>query len=385
MAFVRKRAGKWYARFVDETGVDVERVTTAKTKTEAQRLANEREERAEKVRLGLDVPVIEMTVAEAWKQYRPIVEGSGGFRAMESRMRRHVLNDVAKASGAEEEYRPTRFAKKLCHQVKPADVELLLALKKKEGLSPATVEHIRVELSMLFTFVIESLRAFRGEHPVRQVNKVRIPERPPKYLEAEEVLRALAQVPARWRGFVSTAVYTGLRFSELRRLQRSEVDLGRRFLMVWNTKSGKYRVAPIPDELVPFLRAQLGSSNSEWLFPRPNGQQLTQNCGALRMFKRALVRAGIQKDFAIKDLRSTFATHAAEHSGDLRAVQKALGHQTLAVTETKYAFARDMHFQKQLGGLSFSARPLPAGNAESSQNGQDSADVVPIQHQAKSR
>jgi integrase len=395
VAFVRKRGRRFYVRYIDETGVQVERVTRAHTKTEAAQYANDLERRAERIRLGFEHEVTPITVAAAYEKFKAVVKHRGGFPAMDSRFRKHILT--------------SSLAKKFCHIVRPADVEALLADKLAEGLEPSTVEHIRVELSSLFTFVIEKMKAFRGEHPVRAVERVRIPEKPPKFLEVEEIAALFRQVPDRWRVFVATDVYTGLRFSELRRLRKDEVDLARRALSIWNTKSSKARMVPIPEELVPYLEHQLGVSRGPWLFTRPNGGQLTQDCGARRMLQRALRRAGVldgyehvcrtrgegkgcgnkerletkdrtpcpkcgrlrevvgvPKSFSVKDLRSTFATHAAEFTGDLRVVQRGLGHGSLTMTEKRYAFARDRHFRQQLSGFSL-ARSLPAGTSEQPQ------------------
>jgi integrase len=413
MAFVRKRKGKWRIRFIDQTGIQVERATLAATKVEAQRMADDLERQAEKVRLGLEHGLRSVSVAQAYeKEFKPVVQGRAGFAAMDSRFRQHIIPELGD---------------RLVHQVTPADVLRLLAKMERDEYAPATREHVRVELSSFFTYMIEKAKAFTGDNPAREVEKVRIPERPPRFLEADEVTAALSHVPDRWRGFIAVAVYTGLRFSELRRLRVREVLLERRLLEVWFTKNGKVRYVPIPDQLVPYLKVELGRARSEWLFPRPNGKQLTKDCGALRMFRRALRRAGIiegydhlcrtrgkgrgcgfverradsaraacpkcgrqlevkavPKPFAIKDLRSTFGTHAAEQTGDLRVVQRGLGHRTIDVTEKKYAFARDRHFVNQLAGLSFGpARSGPVSKDDEKQQGETTSNVMRLTQAAK--
>jgi integrase len=413
VAFVRRRGKRFYIRYIDETGEPVERVTRARTKTEAAQYANDLERRAERIRLGFEHEVRPITVADAYeKHFKPVVKNRGGFPAMDSRFRKHILT--------------SDLAKKLCHMVRPADVEALLAEKLSDGLEPSTVEHIRIELSSLFTFVISKMKAFRGEHPVRAVQRIRIPEKPPKFLELEEIAALFRQVPGRWRVFVVTDVYTGLRFSELRRLRKDEVDLARRALTVWNTKTSKVRMVPIPEELAPYLEHQLQVSPGPWLFTRPKGGQLTQYCGARLMLKRALRRAGIldgyehicrtrgegkgcgnkerletkertpcpdcgrlrevvgiPKRFSVKDLRSTYATHLTEYTGDLRVTQRALGHGSVTVTEGRYAFARDRHFREQLSGLSLLARSLPAGKTELPQTAPNRAEVVWLERAAQ--
>jgi hypothetical protein len=41
MAFVRKRRGRWRIRYIDQSGVYVERAVLAATKGEAQRMADD--------------------------------------------------------------------------------------------------------------------------------------------------------------------------------------------------------------------------------------------------------------------------------------------------------------------------------------------------------
>lgn len=365
MAFVRKRGRRWYVRYIDDTGVPVELATKATSKTEAVRLADDLERRAERVRLGLEHEATPITITEAYeKHYKPVVQARDGFGPMDSRFRNHILPELGK---------------KLAHHVRPADVQALLAKKAREGLSPATCEHIRVELSGLFTFIIDSMKAFRGEHPVRQVAKVRIQEKEPTYLEPSEIAAVAREIPERWKAFIATAVLTGLRYSELRRLKVGDVDFERRLITVSKTKTGRLRKVPVVEALVGPLQQQIAErARTEWVFTRPGGGQLTQNSGALAMFERALKRAGVGRRFTIKDLRSTYATHMAEFTGDLRVVQRALGHGSLATTEKKYAAARDRHLVEQVAGFSLGAfaRSLPVSTNNPEQTTPNETEVV---------
>lgn len=364
MAFVRRRGRRWYVRYISDTGEPVEHATKATSKTEAVRLADDLERRAERVRLGLEHEVKPITISEAYeKHYKPIVQARDGFVPMDSRFRNHIIPELGK---------------KLAHHVRPADVQALLAKKAREGLSPATCEHIRVELSGLFTFIIDDMKAFRGEHPVRQVKKVRIQEKEPTYLEPAEVIAVAKQIPARWKPFIATAVLTGVRYSELRRLKITDVDFERRLITVSRTKTGRLRKVAIPEDLAAVLAHHIGDRKEGWLFTRPKGGQLTNNSGALRMFKRAGKRAGLDRALTIKDLRSTFATHMAEFTGDLRVVQRALGHGSIATTEKKYAAARDRHLVQQSSGFSLGAfaRSLPVSVTESEQTTPIEANVT---------
>jgi integrase len=54
VASVFERGGRWYLRFKNAAGVWCQQVSTARTKTEARRLAEDLERKAERQRLGLE-------------------------------------------------------------------------------------------------------------------------------------------------------------------------------------------------------------------------------------------------------------------------------------------------------------------------------------------
>jgi integrase len=427
MAFVRKRAGRWYVRFVDESGIQVEKATKASTKMEAARLADELERRAERVRLGLDTENVALSFKDLWEQFAPVARAMRSWTSIESRYRLHLEPE---------------FGDRLIHTIRPGDVRAFLARKQTHAtpipnskrrakpLSIQSAEHLRVDLSSMFAFAIEELKVLKGENPARAIGKLKVPQRPPKYLTEDQVVALILHVPDQWRGLFAVALYTGLRASELKGLRVADVDLRHRVLTVWftasggTTKSSKHRFVPIPDELVPYLRVELGRARSTWLFSRKDGSALTKDLPLPEMTRRALVKAGhvqgydhhcvsrgkavgcglierradaarfpcpkcsrftvakaVPLDIAFKDLRSTFGTHSAEQTGDLRIVQRALGHQDIETTEKRYAFARDRRFQSALAGLSF-ARPMPATESKSGLRAPNESKVVHISERA---
>jgi integrase len=78
---------------------------------------------------------------------------------------------------------------------------------------------------------------------VPKVRRRRVPKRQPSFVEADEVPRVLAELPATWRPFFATAVDTGLRKGELIGLRKKDVDLKRRLLTVERSYNGTRRRA----------------------------------------------------------------------------------------------------------------------------------------------
>jgi integrase len=106
-----------------------------------------------------------------------------------------------------------------------------LQQKKREGLAPQTLNHLRGHLR---TAINAARRAeqYTGPNPVSEVRPRRVPKRKPAFPEADEVPRMLAEISPCWRPLFATAVYTGLRKGELIGLRKKDVDLKRRLLTV---------------------------------------------------------------------------------------------------------------------------------------------------------
>lgn len=338
-----------------------------------------------------------VTVAATWERYRVLAKGKASWDTIRGRFENHLL---------------PAFGASYLHTISPADVERFLAVKAGEGLAPQTCQHLRVHLAALFTFARRREKSFRGENPALLAERPVVPEKPPRFLEAAYVVAVINAVPLRWRSFFALAVYTGLRAGELRGLRLDAVDSRRRVLFVWRsnkrdvTKGGKLRVVPVPSEAMPFLEEQLREARSEWLFPALDGGQLAANCGLPELLRSALVRVGLIQGYqhrcvtrgaregcdvderratrertpcprcgrllwvtavplalTFRNLRTTYGTHAYEATGDIRYVQRVLGHADVRTTERIYAGLRTGHLVAQADRLMFSPS-APTDTAE---------------------
>jgi integrase/recombinase XerD len=130
---------------------------------------------------------------------------------------------------------------------------------------------------------------------------------------------------------IHTGRLTGIRVSEMCKLQIEELDLVGQVLAVKHGKNDKDRNIPIADKLVPILQAWLGDRRQGFVFPGPGGRRL-----ATRTFERRLAalgrQAGIVKRVHPHILRHTFATSFLRAGGDLKELQQLLGHSSLQTT-----------------------------------------------------
>ena len=287
MASVYEKNGSWYLRVKDVAGRWKAIRSEAKTKTEARRLADDYARKAERQHLGLDPlptdPSLTVEKLLRWwlKNYS---EGTPSHGRRENSVRKHLLSGELAALPVV--------------ALRPGHVETFLQQKKREGLAPQTLNHLR---GHLHTAINAARRAeqYTGPNPVSEVRRRRVPKRKPSFLEADEVPRMLAEISPCWRPLFATAVYTGLRKGELIGLRKKDVDLKRRLLTVERsyerdtTKGGHSDVIPIAAELEPYLRAALRASSSQLLFPRSDGSMHREDIHLEDKLRRALGRAGL--------------------------------------------------------------------------------------------
>lgn len=157
------------------------------------------------------------------------------------------------------------------------------------------------------------------------------------YLTADEIRALVTAVPEGKeveRKVILLACLTGLRKGELLSLERSNLQAGRIVLRPGQTKSGKARVIPLPED-GHALVAQLPFDTSEQ---------------RLRLaFEKARTAVG-RPDLRFHDLRHTYASLLAEAGEVMTTVQALLGHSSLVVT-SRYAHMFDSRLDQVAGKL----------------------------------
>lgn len=223
-----------------------------------------------------------------------------------------------------------------------------------EGCTPTP--HVRHQ-------VVAALRAFAQyavaeglwvEDRTEDLPRPRMPKRLPKALalaDAQRVARA-----ARERGSVEDAAVAlmlgaGLRISETVALEWSRVDAER---LVISGKGAKQRVVPAHAEVRSALerRRVVVGEGQRWVFPSPveEGGHLADASLRERLV-RLFSSVGLPQ-LRPHALRHTFATRMLERGHDLRRVQMALGHESVATTEV-YTKVRPEHLTEAVGDLDF--------------------------------
>ena len=183
-----------------------------------------------------------------------------------------------------------------------------------------------------------------------------------KYMSADEVKQLMTVTEAKaivdlrkgritgplaWM-VVDLALSTGLRVSELTAIQLEDIDLKRGFIKVQRRKRKKKVIdsLAIGSELIKHLKEYSQDRITGPLFIGERGN-LTRY-GLQQIWKSAVKRAGLPKELSIHSARHTMAVHLLKKTGNLRQVQKQLGHASPATTANMYA---DISFEDMQNGV----------------------------------
>lgn len=206
--------------------------------------------------------------------------------------------------------------------------------------------------SSTMTVTVSALRFFYGHvlHRSTEAIEDSLP-RPrkqttlPRIYSPEEIERMLNAegLNHKHRLLLMTTYAAGLRVSEVCRLQPEDVVSSRMQIRVVQGKGRKDRYTVLSAKLLHELRAYWRLYRPTlWLFPtqRDLAKPITTRT-AERVFDRAAGLAGLPTHNGIHSLRHSFATHLLEAGIDLPALQRLLGHGSLATT------ARYLHVRRE--------------------------------------
>ena len=222
-----------------------------------------------------------------------------------------------------------------------ASAEDLRAFQKQlvsDGVSSSTINATIRGLRFFFDTTLERPEVLKRMSPVR------VPDRLPVVLSAEDVARLLNAAPnLKSMAALSVAYGAGLRASEVCHLKVTDIDSERKVIRVEQGKGSRDRQAMLSPMLLELLRAwwreghRLGKMlPNGWLFPGIDPVAPLSTRQLNRMCKTAASAAALDKRISMHTLRHSFATHLLEQQTDIRIIQVLLGHKKLTTT-ARYA------------------------------------------------
>ena len=240
------------------------------------------------------------------------------------------------------------------------------------ALAPATVNREIELLRRLMRRAAKAWKAEVGEMPDWSVHLLPEAAERIRELTTEEQEALLAALRPDLKPMVLFCLATGVRKDDAVTLTWRQVDMTARVVRL-SVKSrrpgGQPHIIPITNEVAAILQNERGH-NPVRVFTyvcarsrgkRRKGERYPFAKGALaKEWHAALASAGVE-DFRFHDLRHTAATRLLRASGNLRLVQKLLGHTDIATT-ARYAHADLDDLRAALEAV---AAPSPLRAAES--------------------
>lgn len=230
---------------------------------------------------------------------------------------------------------------KLPRMVTTADVDAIHAALRKHGLAVRTIRHVLSDGRALFR-ALERAGHVDGQ-PFRADEFPRAPKALPRPLPDTTLADIRKRVPPHFRDQVLAALFTGLRYGELRALEREDVDLGTNpAVLVWKshdllkTKGGEPRRVPLFPEAVALFRRLVEAKHE-------GRHVLTAQRGGRLPEKPNRVDKALTEMFpgvSFHRLRHTFATRCRRAGMSWPDLQHVLGHADVRTT-MQYALVED--------------------------------------------
>ncbi len=231
-----------------------------------------------------------------------------------------------------------RFADGPMKSISPFDLEKLKSALKKKRLTPATIGQVLQLIRAVYRKAIE-WGLYRGEIPKMSFPK--IANRRVAFLSVEQTHQLLNRLKEKsfqlWCQSV-LSVYAGLRFSEIAKLEKQDINPESGTVHIRDPKSGYdrhvYTTKPIQqmfDELWAENGKQIGL-----VFPDMTGKRQNR---VSPTFARTVKELGFNKDatddrqkIVFHTLRHTFGSHLAMAGESLQTIQELMGHRSIETT-----------------------------------------------------
>jgi integrase/recombinase XerC len=229
-------------------------------------------------------------------------------------------------------------------------IRSFLAHLTRRGLSRRSISRALSVVRSFFRFL--HTRDIVDANPARGVSGPKLEKYLPSYLDRSQMTSLFGAAETRAQGGAFNDVRnlailelfysTGMRLSELRGINRGDLDLLTQQVRV-RGKGRKERIIPLGDHALralrnyesrrdALIRATSPGSDRDAFFLSSRGQRMSTR-GIQKAVTALLDLVGEEAGLSTHSLRHTFATHLLDSGADLRAVQELLGHASVSTTQ----------------------------------------------------
>ena len=228
-------------------------------------------------------------------------------------------------------------------EISRPDLLEFIAFKAEQGSSARTSARMLSSLRRFYTYLMQ--QEIISTNPTDKISMPKIGRSLPVLLTENEVLKLIkapnTKKPLGFRDRVMLELLyaTGLRVSELVKLEVNQVNLNQGYLRVMG-KGHKERLVPMGKTAKRWMKNYLNGPiqeilndrQSDCLFPTRTSTSISRQA-FWQIIKKYAMKVGISAKLSPHSLRHAFATHLINHGADLRVVQMLLGHSDLSTTQ----------------------------------------------------
>ncbi|MCY4656642.1 MAG: tyrosine recombinase XerC [Gammaproteobacteria bacterium] len=223
-------------------------------------------------------------------------------------------------------------------EINSYDIRGYIGKLYEQDMSPTSIARALSCLRSFFKFAIK--RNYLTDNPTLNIKNPKKPSLIPKVLDVDQVMQlfstpVVSKKDKRNRAIMELLYSSGIRLSELVDLNIRDLDLNSQIVTVTG-KGNKTRVVPLGTFAVKAVKEWL-ATRENLAFDAPVFTGRNSNRISRRMVELIVKQVG-QQTLGINELhphllRHSFASHLLESSGDLRAIQELLGHDSINTTQ----------------------------------------------------
>jgi integrase len=311
----------------------------------------ERERKRVKADAGELVVPSRITFAEVWDEYEGMLESLVATDELSQRTldlyRQRYRTHLEQPLG-----------RRRVQEIQAKHLSDLLSALRRRNLSAWTTRGILMLAGSILNHAVT--RGYRADNPISRLSKTERPKAKNKtkarILDIEQIAALISHTIPTYRPLMITAVYTGMRQSELLGLRWRDIDFDAGKIRVRHQLSRAKKSAPakllalktdaaerdldLTPELAKVLRehklASSYSKDDEFVFSTLTGQPIYYRNASARGLQKAADRAGLNSEglpkLSFHDLRHTAITHLIRSGADVAQVQRFAGHAKPSIT-----------------------------------------------------